>query len=326
MTSIWTWEQMAPIVGRLDLVAAMEHAFAAYSEGKAVIPPVGELQFTDPPGDVHLKYGYLRGEAHYVVKIASGFYDNPALGLSSSDGLMLLFDQRTGTPVAVLLDRGRLTDLRTAAAGAVAAKHLASERIDAVGVLGAGIQARLQIEALEQVTTCRRVRVWARRGEAALELVDHVAARGWQAEAAPSVADLAASCRLIVTTTPSEAPLLTGEMVRPGTHITAVGADTPSKRELDTAAVRRADVIVADSLSQCATRGELARAGAEGADLSTAVELGDVVAGRARGRQHAEQITLADLTGVAVQDLAIAEAVHRALVRATRPPGDGSAL
>ena len=115
------WKSIEDVLPTVDVVAAIEAAFVAYSRGEAVVPPVGEMSFAEPPGEVHIKYGYLTGGDHYVVKVASGFYDNPAMGLPSSSGLMALFSKRTGVPVAVLFDEGRLTDLRTAAAGAVAA-------------------------------------------------------------------------------------------------------------------------------------------------------------------------------------------------------------
>jgi len=315
MAHTWTWAQIAPVVAGIDLIAAMEQAFVGYSDGRAVIPPVGELNFEQPPGDVHLKYGYLKGGEHYVIKVASGFYDNPKRGLSSSNGLMLLFNQHTGEPVAILLDEGKLTDLRTAAAGAVAAKHLGPQQVRGVGIVGAGIQARMQLEALEPITSCRKAWVWARREQAAADYARELGERGWSIQVAADIPSLLAASNLVVTTTPSTLPLVLGAHVQPGTHITAMGSDTEHKRELDTALLMRADRVVADSRSQCAVRGEIARAADEGFDASSIVELGDVVAGTAPGRTFEEQITVVDLTGVAVQDLAIAEAVARRLAR-----------
>jgi len=298
---------MADVLPNLDVQGAVESALAAYSRGEAVIPPVGEMHLD--AGEVHLKYGYLRGGTHYVVKIASGFYGNPALGLPSSNGLMLLFAQQTGEPVAVLLDEGRLTDARTAAAGAVAAKHLAPQEVRCVGIVGPGIQARLQLEALAAVTSCREVMVWGRRPEAAHAYAAEMP--GWRVRVAPDIDALVERANLIVTTTPADAPLI--GRVRPGTHITAMGSDTPDKQELAAELVARADVVVGDSLSQCRLRGEISQAIRAGLfRMEDALELGDVIGG-APGRSSDAQITVADLTGVAVQDLAIAEAVYLAL-------------
>ena len=129
---------------------------------KAVVPPVGELVLQDPPGDVHIKYGYLTDDDYYVIKIASGFYENPKLGLPSSNGLMLVFEQKTGELRSILLDEGHLTDVRTAVAGAIAARYLAPSNVSRIGILGTGIQARLQLQYLQPVTSCRDVIVCGR--------------------------------------------------------------------------------------------------------------------------------------------------------------------
>jgi ornithine cyclodeaminase len=291
----------------VDLVAAMERAFVAYSEGRAVVPPVGELLLEEPTGEVHLKYGYVRGEPDYVVKIASGFPGNPARGLPPGNGLMLLFDRESGAVRTVLLDEGILTDQRTAAAGAVAARHLAPPDVRRIGVLGTGVQARLQLDHLRAVTDCREVLAWGRTPERVDELLRDLAALGFDARAASEPAEVGVRSQLIVTTTASTEPLL--EHVRPGTHVTAMGSDTEVKQELDARLVASADVVVVDSRAQAAVRGEVARAASEGLfQVDDALELGEVVAGRG-GRGGPDQITIADLTGVAVQDLAIARAV-----------------
>jgi len=279
-----------------------------------VIPPVAELAFVKPPGDVHIKYGYLQGGESYVVKIASGFYDNPQRGLPSSQGLMLLFSQQTGQLQAVLLDEGTLTDARTGAAGAVAAKYLAPERVEAIGIVGTGTQARCQLDALRSVTDCRCLRVWGRREDAVMGLMADARQMGYTPQAVTDLHALASQSDLLVTTTPSSEPLLRADWITPGTHITAVGADTAEKQELDASILARAHRVVADSVSQCMVRGEIYQAARSGVlDAASVVELGDVIAGRAPGRSGADEITVADLTGVAVQDLAIARAVFQAL-------------
>ena len=314
MSTILTLEQILAVVPQLDLVASMEEGFMAYSDGQVVVPPVGELIFDEPPGETHIKYGYIVGGSHYVVKIASGFYHNPSLGLSSTQGLMVLLDQHTGVVAAVLLDDGYLTNLRTAAAGAVAARHLAPTNVERIGILGAGTQARLQLEHVLPVVDCRKVSIWARQPERAAAYRQSCAAAGLEIETADSPARVAERCNLLITTTPSKSPLLTAEAIRPGTHITAMGSDTADKIELDPAVLARADVVVADSLAQSGSRGEVYRAVAAGRlDRGTVIELGNVIAGRQAGRTGDDQITVCDLTGVAVQDLMIAQAVYRAI-------------
>ena len=298
------------VLPSIDVVAAMEQAFVAYSEGRAVVPPVGELLFTDPPGDAHIKYGYLSGDEVFVIKVATGFYENPAKGLPPNSGLMLVFDAGNGLLRAVLLDEGHLTNVRTAAAGAVAAKHLMPKSVEAIGVLGTGLQARMQVEMLQSVAPQREVLVWGRRPTAAEACAKDLSDSGFRARAVETAAEVAARANLIVTATASQEPLLVADDIRPGTHITAMGSDTEAKQELDAALLTRAERVVGDSLAQCRERGEIHQALKAGAlDLSGVVELGAVIAGQADGRRSESDITIADLTGVAVQDIAISKAV-----------------
>ncbi len=304
---------LATIRKHLDIGAVRrdcERNFDEYSKGHSVVPPVGYLAF--PDGECHIKYGYIRGDPYFVVKIAGGFYKNVARGLKPSVGLMLICSTETGYPLAVLNDDGHLTDMRTAIAGSIAAKFLASADIRRIGIVGAGIQARLQLECLRSITDCRRVPIWNRTVANAEALVRSLSASDMDAYVAQDLESLVRACNLIVTATPSKEPLIRADWVRAGTHITAVGADAPGKQELDEALVERADVCVVDSASQCIDHGEIRVAIAHGLiDASELQELGDVIGGRARGRETPDQISVADLTGVAVQDIAIATSVYK---------------
>jgi ornithine cyclodeaminase len=301
---------------RLDLdrlILDIEQGFQWFSEGRTVVPPVGYLAF-DPPdeGDVHIKYGYVRRGEHYVVKIASGFPGNFARGLPITNGLMLLFRQTTGELAAILLDEGYLTEIRTAVAGAIAAKYLAPDSVARIGIVGTGGQARFQLRMLRLVSTCRDVTVWGRSNERLAAFEQEMTRDGFHVETTRDLRHLAASCNLIVTTTSAREPLLDLANIRPGTHITAMGADAPGKQELDPRLVARADVVVADSRAQCVDHGELAHAVQAGLlDPGRILELGQVVAAGRPARTSPEQITVADLTGVAVQDLQIATHVVR---------------
>ena len=293
----------------VDLMAEIEQGFVAYSQGRAVVPPIGELIMQDPPGEVHIKYGYIAGDDYYVIKIASGFFENPKLNLPSSNGLMLVFSQKTGTLEAVLLDEGHLTDIRTAVAGAITAKHLAPSSIERIGIVGTGMQARMQLEYLAPVTDCRDVLVWGRNGDKLSAYEQDMSAKGFEVSTTTDADDIIASCNLIVTTTAATSPLLSGQM-RPGTHITAMGSDTHDKQELHADILQGADLVVADSISQCLERGEIHQALNSNAIAETdLVELGSIIAGDVAGRTSDDQITVADLTGVAVQDIQIAKSV-----------------
>ena len=313
-------EAIKPLIDTPTLIRDIERGFVLYSRGRVTVPPVGFLHFDDPPGDVHLKYGAVSGDDHYVVKLASAFHENPRLGLSVSDGLLLVFSARTGGLELVLLDECWLTDMRTAAAGAVAARYLAPEVVHGIGIVGTGVQARMQLEMLDEVVDCRRCLVWGRDPDKVTALIEEMEAResierwGLEIEAAPSLEELGSRCDLIVTTTSSTAPLLRADMVRGGTHITAMGSDDHDKQELDAELLGVADVVVADSRTQCVDHGEC-RAAVEAGRIAeeAIVELGEVVADPSLGRTGADQITIADLTGVAIQDIQIAKMVARAV-------------
>jgi len=293
----------------VDLMAEIELGFVAYSQGRAVVPPIGELIMQDPPGEVHIKYGYIAGDDYYVIKIASGFFENPKLDLPSSNGLMLVFSQKTGTLEAVLLDEGYLTDIRTAVAGAITAKYLAPSSIERIGIVGTGMQARLQLEYLAPVTDCRDVLVWGRSADKLATYEQDMTEKGFRVSTTTDADDIIASCKLIVTTTAATSPLLSGQ-VQPGTHITAMGSDTHDKQELDAEILQHADLVIADSIAQCLERGEIHQA-LKSSAISQAdlVELGSIIAGDVAGRTSDDQITIADLTGVAVQDIQISKAV-----------------
>jgi ornithine cyclodeaminase len=303
VATVYNRARIIAVLQPTNVIAAVEEAFAAYSRGEAVVPPVGELQFDEPPGDCHIKYGYLKSNSTFTVKIATGFWQNPARGLPSSNGVVLVFSRQTGELLSILQDEGYLTDIRTAAAGAVAAKCLAPANITCLGIVGAGTQARLQLEYLRHVTPCRRVLIWAR----SMERAHAVQVPGFQIELAPSIADLASSCQLIVTTTASREPLLHAHYLLPGTHVTAVGADGGGKQELNPGIFARAAIRAVDSREQCSQYGDVSAALSQGlVRIEDLVELGEIIVNPSAYPREPEDITVVDLTGVAVQDIAVA--------------------
>lgn len=301
------------IIALLDLELAtlrIEEGFIAFSNGNVQVPPVQALAFTDANGDCCIKSAFVEGSETFTVKLSTGFYDNPAKGLNSNDGLMLVCSARTGQPLALLQDQGWLTCIRTALAGRIAARLLAPRKVTAIGMLGTGEQARMQLEQLMPVTDCRRVIVWGRSDKQLQSYQRFASALGFDVHTCTHAEDVARGANLIVCATPSRTPLLKAEWLQPGTHITAVGADTPGKQELDPALVAKADRIIVDSLSQCSQYGEVSHALKAGLiDLAQLGELGALLAGRIPGRTHEDQVTLVDLTGVAVQDAQISRCV-----------------
>ncbi|MCC3860954.1 hypothetical protein [Pseudemcibacter aquimaris] len=303
--------EIEKVLPNIDPMPLIEDGFVDYSAGKCTIPPVGELLMEK--GDIHIKYGCSNGGDYYVVKIASGFYSNNEIGLPTSNGMMLLFDQNTGMPAVILHDECYLTDVRTAVAGAISAKYLAPKNVKAIGIVGTGIQARMQLEYLKPVTDCKNVVVWGRNVQKAEQYKSDMEQKGYSVTVVTDLADLCEKANLIVTTTPSEEVLITADMVKPGTHITAMGSDTLDKKELDPEILKMADKVVVDSVDQSETRGEIMWARKAGMITNDdIVELGTVIA-NGGGRDNDDQITIADLTGVAVQDLKIAEAVFKGL-------------
>ena len=206
MTRVLTRDVIEQALTGIDLLPLMEAGFAAYSEGRCNIPPVGELMLEK--GEVHIKYGCITGGRYYVVKVASGFYGNPALGLASSNGLMLVFDQATGALETVLLDEGMLTDVRTAVAGAVAARYLAPRHVEHIGVIGTGMQARLQMQYLMPIVPCRKLIACGRTPQHLEAYRRDMEVLGFDVQTTDDPAVVGAHCQLIVTTTPATAETL----------------------------------------------------------------------------------------------------------------------
>jgi ornithine cyclodeaminase len=282
-------------------IAAVEQAFTTYATGGAEVPGVIHLDVPEHRGEIHIKAGHLHGGDWYACKFASGF-------AGRNDGVVLTFDARTGEPAGILFDNGYLTDLRTAAAGAVAVRHLAAPAVDTVAVLGTGIQARLQPMLLGHVgRPYRTARVWGRRREAAEETAAAIGGT-----VADSVEAAVTGAQVVITATASRSPLVRAEWLAPGTLVIAVGSDGPDKQELDVAVLARADRVVADSLPQCARLGEIHHALTAGVLAERDVtELGQITAGRAPGRRTPDELIVCDLTGVGVQDVAAATVVMR---------------
>ncbi len=305
------WDEIEPLIKKMDINDAMRKAFIEYSNGNAVIPPVGELIMEQPPGEVHIKYGYIKGGSHYVIKIASGFPQNQKENIKPGQGMMLLFDIQTGVPEAILIDDANLTDIRTSIAGAITSEALSNQNIESFTIIGTGVQARYQAIQVSQLMKIKKVRVWGRDPAKTNQVKKDLSELDVNVE--EDLENLVKESKLIITTTSSKEPLIQSDWIKPGTHITAVGSDTPEKCELDPNIVSMADLVVADSLEQNLIRGEIHQAVKRSLiNTDDIVELGEIFAGLKPGRANADSITVADLTGVAVQDLVIAKAVLRA--------------
>lgn len=302
----------------LDVVAAVEEGFLRMAAGAVETPPILRLDVPEHEGEVDVKTAYVRGWDSFAVKISAGYFGNRAQGLPTGSGLMVLLDAGTGVPKAVFLDGGHLTTLRTAAAGAVAAKHLARSDVRILGLVGAGEQALYQALALHLVRRFERVVVLSRSEESARACAQEISgALGVQAAVLSDLEQLVRESDLVITATPATEPLIRANWLHPGLHITAVGSDAPQKRELDPAVLHDADLVACDLLDQSLRLGESHHAVAAGLlDARRVVELGAIAAGDRPGRVGPEQITVCDLTGTGVQDTAIARLAYRLALRA----------
>ncbi|PWI48491.1 ornithine cyclodeaminase family protein [Candidatus Heimdallarchaeota archaeon B3_Heim] len=313
MTRILKLNEIKKILEGIDPIKIIEEGFIAYSQGKVVVPPIGEMIFDDPkhPGDCHIKYGFIKNDEYYVVKIAQGFYNNPKVGLPSTNGLNILFNQKNGAIECILLDEGYLTDVRTASAGAIAAKYMAPKNVNRIGIFGTGLQGKMQLQFLKSVVDCRKASIWGRGKEQLKKYQDDMASSEFEIETTMNSNDITNSCNLIVTCTPSKLPLINADQVLKGMHITAMGSDTSEKQELESKILQKSDRVVVDSLSQAGTRGECFHAIRNG-DIKKdrIIELGNMITDKNFQRANDDEITIVDLTGVAVQDIQISKAVY----------------
>ncbi len=298
-------------------LAAVEAAFCWLEEGRASMPPIMHIEARGR-GDVDVKSAFVEGLPYFAIKIASGFYGNSDRGLPAGSAMMVLLNSETGFCEAVLLDNSYLTDLRTGLAGAVAAKYLAPTAVGTVGVLGTGTQARYQVRCLRLVRDFNRVIVWGRSAQKAREYADDLQQGGeYEVTVAATAEEVVRACDVLITTTPSEQPLVKADWLRAGQHVTAVGADFPRKQELEAEVLRNADRLVCDRLSQCRENGELQHLAQQGelpAGLQV-IELGALTTRKKKGRQTQAELTVCDLTGTGVQDTAIANLAYTEALR-----------
>ena len=299
-----------------SIAPAIEEAYRASSAGNVTLPPVGHITFPDVGADCHIKYGHLKGQDSFVIKVATGFPSNTAQGLETGNGVVLVMSAKTGAVQAVLHDEMRLTDIRTGIGGAIASRTLACTDSQRVLILGTGPQAHRQIEAhVALMPTPLRFELWGRNTDRAVEQVKMLS----QKFDVTHVSDLqnAVECAdIIITATGATAPLIHSDWVQQGTHITAVGADAPGKQELDPKLVARADIVAVDLVHQCIDHGEVSHAFRAGLiQQSDLIELGTLLQDARKTRSNASQITIADLTGIAAQDIAIATSILNAYTK-----------
>ncbi len=288
------------------VISEIENAFTALQTKKVTMPPIMRIDIPASNGEVDIKSAYVEGYDSFAVKLSSGFFDNPKLGLPSANGMMILIDTTTGEPKAVLADNGLLTDIRTAAAGAVAAKHLTREDSSTVAIIGTGSQAKYQLEALTKVRPITQVFVYGRNSERAQQYKSFVEKTfNVQVDVKETPSEAVSNSDVIITTTPATEPVLKAEWFHAGQHITAMGSDAQHKQELDNDIIKKADLFVCDVKEQSMMLGEL-RTVSNKQILDQVHELGEITSGQKPGRTNDQQLSVCDLTGTGVQDTQIA--------------------
>ncbi len=297
-----------------QLIPIIEDAFKSLALGKTTMPPILRLDIEKYHGESDVKAAYIDGLDSYAIKVASGFFNNPNLGLPSSNGLMILLDSKTGMLKSVLLDKGYLTDVRTAIAGAIAAKHLSNPESSNVGIIGAGIQAKMQLEALLLVRNIKTAYIWSRDSKKTNTFVKNIKDKiNIKIIACESPEQTVNLSEILITCTPSKSPIIKSEWLKKGLHITAMGSDAEMKNELDPKIIKDCDYYIPDSQSQTSILGELnhaIKAGLVSAEKKYN-ELGSVIINSNLGRSNINDVTVADLTGTGVQDTAIARHTYK---------------
>lgn len=289
-----------------EVIDVMREALVAQARGECDTPMPMHLAITPENAEVHIKSSYRLGGPFFAVKVAAGFPNNLARGLSVGSGMMLLLSAETGQPVALLSDEGFLTDARTAAVSALVTREL-GRRDTSLGIIGSGIQARLQARMHAEVLDLQRLWVWGRNPERVDACVEDLSALlpGIEVSVAATPAEVAERTRLIATVTAAREPLLMASDLQGGTHIAAVGSDSVGKQELEPQILSQAALLLVDSRAQCSRLGELQHA-LEAQER--AIEAGQYCLEPVEFDRSG--ISVADFTGLGVEDLYVAQYIQ----------------
>ncbi len=302
------------------VIAAVRQGFIAHNRKEITGPDPVALLFGASAealfGDCHIKTAYGETQPYFCIKVATGFYKNPEKNLPVNNGLTLLFSAETGAPQILFQDQGYLTAARTAAAGALAAALADNTQPHILGIIGTGHQAELQARWISASCNINAITLWGRSLDKAHKLKHRLGDLDIDIQVIPTIPALCQMANLIVTATPSTAPLLMANYIEPGHHIIAMGSDSSGKIELDPALLQRADVVITDDRAQCLAHGEWGHAVRAGlVDKTTALDLGHILETPESVKLNNQTISIVDLTGLGAQDLAIASLVYQRLNR-----------
>lgn len=310
-TLILSRKEISKLIDIQSTIKVVEAAFKEYGRGHARMPAKIYLDLPEFKGDFRAMPAYVDKFKMATLKWVNAHPLNPKFGFPAVMAVIILSDPKTGYPLAVM-DGTLATSLRTGAGGAVAAKHLARKNSSIVALVGCGVQARTQLKALRAVFKIKEVHVWGHSEAIRKEFVSEMKKSGEIMVAALTVKECVKGADIVVTTTPSRKPIVQLEWIKKGSHINAIGADAPGKEELDPKILKHARVFV-DDIHQASHSGEINVPFAKGIlkKKDIAATLGEVVAGKKRGRTSKSEITVFDSTGLAIQDVAVASLIYR---------------
>ena len=303
------------LVDMKHAIAAIESAFAEYGRGRGLMPPKIYLDLPEFNGDFRAMPAYLPKLHKCSLKWVNAHPDNRRRHLPAVMAIIILSDPGTGLPLCIM-DGTCATNLRTGAAGAVAAKHLARRDSSTVALVGCGVQAKTQLEALRTLFKIKRVKVWGKEKKLREDFIRRMKRKNETLIAAENVKECVKDADIIVTTTPSRGPVVRLKWLKAGVHINAIGADAQGKQELDPNILKKAKVVV-DDWAQASHSGEInvpvGKKMISRKDIHA--ELGQIVCGKRKGRTSAKEITVFDSTGLAIQDVAVADLIYRSALR-----------
>lgn len=306
---IYTLNQLLPLLHKGRVIEAVRQALIAHARGEVQSPMPGSLMFPEANGDCHIKFGQMRGSDHFAIKVATGFYDNPKHGLLANNGLVMVLSATTGQPTALFLDEGWLTAWRTAAATALAALVYHPAPNVSIGIVGAGLQAKLAAVWIAELSPGARFSFQSRNAQRARAAAEEVGG-----SAVSTIEELLGQSDIVITATPSPNELFDAQLVRPGMHFVGLGADGPEKAELPAALFARAHRVLVDCAKQCLALSDYGRAvRSELIAPEKATHLGSTLAEPTPPARSATEITVVDLTGLAAQDIAIANVFAKSL-------------
>lgn len=314
-TLILDRKSVSALLDMKQAIKALEEVFRQQGLGRTRMPPKVYLDLPEFSGDFRAMPAYVAATGKCGLKWVNTHLSNARAGLPMVMAVVILNDPKTGFPLCVM-DGTQITNVRTGAAGAVAAKYLARRDSSTVGLVGCGAQARTQLAALRQIFKVRRVKVWGKEPQLVEQHIRDQRRPGEQMSAAKNIEDCVRDCDIVVTTTPSRRPLVKRKWLSPGTHINAIGADAAGKEELEPAVLKEAKVVV-DDFRQASHSGEINVPFAKGilTKKDICAELGQIICGCKKGRTSETEITVFDSTGLAIQDIAVADLVYRAALR-----------